>query len=193
MEYYQEITLLPCAEVSLAFLWTKVFTQLHIAFADEKNKSGHNPYAVSFPEYRETGLGEKIRVFAEAQELERLNLSKVLRHLLDYVHCTSIRKVPERKVQERKTYAIYSRYQPEGSIRVKAKRYAKRHPGVTIEEAARLLQGKRKSARLPYIQMKSLSRGGTFSLFIKKRVEKESALTECGTYGLSNNRTVPEF
>lgn len=193
MEYYQEITLLPCAEVSLAFLWTKVFTQLHIAFADEKNKSGHNPYAVSFPEYRETGPGEKIRVFAEAQELERLNLSKVLGHLLDYVHCTSIRKVPERKVQERKTYAIYSRYQPEGSIRVKAKRYAKRHPGVTIEEAARLLQGKRKSARLPYIQMKSLSRGGTFSLFIKKRVEKESALTECGTYGLSNNRTVPEF
>ena len=151
MEYYQEITLLPCAEVSLAFLWTKVFTQLHIAFADEKNKSGHNPYAFSFPEYRETGLGEKIRVFAEAQELERLNLSKVLGRLLDYVHCTSIRKVPERKVQERKTYAVYSRYQPEGSIRVKAKRYAKRHPGVTIEEAARLLQGKRKSVRLPYI------------------------------------------
>lgn len=193
MEYYQEITLLPCAEVSLAFLWTKVFTQLHIAFADEKNKSGHNPYAVSFPEYRETDLGEKIRVFAEAQELERLNLYKVLGRLLDYVHCTSIRKVPERKVQERKTYAIYSRYQPEGSIRVKAKRYAKRHPGVTIEEAARLLQGKRKSVRLPYIQMKSFSRGGTFSLFIKKRVEEESALTECGTYGLSNNRTVPEF
>jgi CRISPR-associated endonuclease Csy4 len=190
MEYYQEITLLPCAEVSLAFLWTKVFTQLHIAFADEKNKSGHNPYAVSFPEYRETGLGEKIRVFAEAQELERLNLSKVLGRLLDYVHCTSIRKVSERKLRG---YAVYSRYQPEGSIRVKAKRYAKRHPGVTIEEAARLLQGKRKSVRLPYIQMKSLSRGGTFSLFIKKRVEEESALTECGTYGLSNNRTVPEF
>lgn len=40
MEYYQEITLLPCAEVSLAFLWTKVFTQLHIAFADEKIKAG---------------------------------------------------------------------------------------------------------------------------------------------------------
>ena len=39
MEYYQEITLLPCAEVSLAFLWTKVFTQLHIAFADEKNNA----------------------------------------------------------------------------------------------------------------------------------------------------------
>ena len=190
MEYYQEITLLPCAEVSLAFLWTKVFTQLHIAFPDEKNKSEHNPYAVSFPEYRETGLGEKIRVFAEAQELERLNLSKVLGRLFDYVHCTGIRKVPERKLRG---YAVYSRYQPEGSIRVKARRYAKRHPGVTIEEAARLLQGKRKSVRLPYIQMKSFSRGGTFSLFIKKRVEEESALTECGTYGLSNNRTVPEF
>ena len=122
--------------------------------------------------------------------MERLNLSKVLGRLLDYVHCTSIRKVPERKLRG---YAVYSRYQPEGSIRVKAKRYAKRHPGVTIEEAARLLQGKRKSVRLPYIQMKSLSRGGTFSLFIKKRVEEESALTECGTYGLSNNRTVPEF
>ena len=59
MEYYQEITLLPCAEVSLAFLWTKVFTQLHIAFADEKNKSGHVPYAISFPEYEEKGLERK--------------------------------------------------------------------------------------------------------------------------------------
>ena len=107
----------------------------------KKNKSGHNPYAVSFPEYRETGLGEKIRVFAEAQELERLNLSKVLGRLFDYVHCTSIRKVPERKLRG---YAVYSRYQPEGSIWVKARRYAKRHPGVTIEEAARLLQRKEK-------------------------------------------------
>ena len=143
-----------------------------------------------FPNIGKQVWEKKIRVFAEAQELERLNLSKVLGRLLDYVHCTSIRKVPERKLRG---YAVYSRYQPEGSIWVKARRYAKRHPGVTIEEAARLLQGKRKSVRLPYIQMKSLSRGGTFSLFIKKRVEKESVLTECGTYGLSNNRTVPEF
>ena len=168
----------------------QVFTQLILLLQMKKNKDGHVPYAISFPEYEEKGLGEKIRIFAGEKELEMLNLSRVLERLFDYVHCTSIRRVPERKLRG---YAVYSRYQPEGSIWVKARRYAKRHPGVTIEEAARLLQGKRKSVRLPYIQMKSLSRGGTFSLFIKKRVEKESALTECGTYGLSNNRTVPEF
>lgn len=49
MEYYQEITLLPCAEVSLAFLWTKVFTQLHIAFADEKIKADITPMPFHFP------------------------------------------------------------------------------------------------------------------------------------------------
>ena len=38
MLYYQEITLLPDAETSVNFLWTKVFTQLHIALADRKNK-----------------------------------------------------------------------------------------------------------------------------------------------------------
>lgn len=48
MEYYQEITLLPCAEVSLAFLWTKVFTQLHIAFADEKIKADITPMPFHF-------------------------------------------------------------------------------------------------------------------------------------------------
>ncbi len=190
MEYYQEITLRPDAEIPLAFLWTKVFTQLHIAFVDEKNKNGHAPYAVSFPEYGETGVGEKIRVFAEEQELEKLDLSKVLGRLLDYVQYTGIRKVPEKKI---KKYAVYSRYQPEGSIQRKARRYAKRHPEITAEEATQLLKTKKEPARLPYIQMKSLSSGKTFSLFIKKQTVPNPMSAEIGVYGLSNIGTVPEF
>ena len=52
MEYYREITLLPDAEVPLYFLWTKVYSRLHIAFADRKNKFS-TVYAVSFPEYKD--------------------------------------------------------------------------------------------------------------------------------------------
>ncbi len=188
MDYYQEITLLPDLEVPPAFLWTKVFSQLHIAFADEKNRNGRNPYAVSFPEYGEEGLGEKIRIFAEEEELERLNLPKVLARFMDYVHYKSIRKVPRIK-----RYAVYSRYQPEAALWRKAKRYAKRHPETDIEKAKQLLKTKKESEKWPYIQMKSLSNGENFSLFIKKRIEEKPVEAEIGTYGLSNLGTVPEF
>ena len=40
MNFYQEITLIPDAEISPYFLWSKVYTQLHIALADVKNQHG---------------------------------------------------------------------------------------------------------------------------------------------------------
>ena len=40
MNYYQEIQLLPNGEVSLAFLWTKMFTQLHLALVEEQRREG---------------------------------------------------------------------------------------------------------------------------------------------------------
>lgn len=37
MKYYQEITLIPDAEIPPDFLWTKVYAQIHLAFADREN------------------------------------------------------------------------------------------------------------------------------------------------------------
>lgn len=51
MNYYQDITLIPNGEVSLSFLWTKVFTQLHLVLAEEQRREGMVKTALAFPAY----------------------------------------------------------------------------------------------------------------------------------------------
>lgn len=90
MKFYQEITLIPDEEIAPYFLWSKVYTQLHIALADVKNTHGIDEIGVSFPQYRfeKQGnktwatLGVKLRVFAQSEEaLNKLNLAKWLERL----------------------------------------------------------------------------------------------------------------
>ena len=82
MNYYQDITLIPDGEVSLSFLWTKVFTQLHLALVEEKRREGMVKTALAFPAYQDKGLGNKIRILApSAEQLERLHLEQGLERL----------------------------------------------------------------------------------------------------------------
>ena len=52
MDWYQEITLIDQDEISPYFIWSKVYTQLHIAFAEHSNEQGRISFGVSFPQYR---------------------------------------------------------------------------------------------------------------------------------------------
>lgn len=191
MEYYQEITLLPDAETSLPFLWTKVFTQLHIAFADWKNKTGHMDFAVSFPEYGETTLGSKLRLMSETEEvLNAFHAEQALKRLRDYVHLTRVRPVPRRRIRG---WSLYSRWQAERALPSRARRYARRHTGVSEADAMRLLDRGKRTAFPPFIQMRSLSSGQRFSLFIQRQTKDKEARGPIGAYGLSSLQTVPEF
>ncbi|HHL31776.1 MAG TPA: type I-F CRISPR-associated endoribonuclease Cas6/Csy4, partial [Oceanospirillales bacterium] len=81
MNYYQDITLLPDAEITLGFIWQKVYQQVHIALADNKIAENQSAIAVAFPEYGSKGfpLGRKLRLLAETQEqLEQLDIKKWL-------------------------------------------------------------------------------------------------------------------
>lgn len=191
MNYYQEIQLLPNGEVSLAFLWTKMFTQLHLALVEEQRREGMVKTALAFPAYQDKGLGNKIRILApSAEQLERLHLEQELERFSDYVHRTTIRKIREHLIIG---YSIYSRYQPDESVERKARRYVRRHEGVSYEDALGLLDRRKETYDLPFIQMKSLSTAQTFSLFIKKtpcQIEQSGTLS---TYGLSDSASVPEF
>ena len=201
MNHYQEITLLPDAEISLAFLWTKVYTQLHLAFVAQKDTPNGGAFAVSFPEYTEgkgKGLGHKVRVFAETEEaLQTLNLDKKLERLLDYVHLTTIRPIPTRRL---KGYAIYSRQHAPHSQAQTARRFARRHGLPVEQETARLAKKQcqseklKKSIRdLPYIQMQSLTNHHKYNLFIHKQPTPSAAASPFSLYGLSPEAAVPEF
>ena len=115
MKYYQELTILPDPEISNYFIWSRLFTQLHIALADIKNQHGIDSIGVSFPEYyfdengKSSRLGSKLRIFAPNLEtLEKLDLNNWLDRLTDYVHIKSIKEVGNQAKVSRSKWAIFS-------------------------------------------------------------------------------------
>ena len=214
MKYYLEITLLPNPDFTLFKLWSKVFHQLHLGLVDIQDEQGRVPIGISFPDYvvgeKYSLLGEKCRLFAQDEAtLLRFDVQRWLKHLTDYVHCTSIRLIPE-KING---YATYQRYQPKINQAKLARRYAKRHdmnfesafngtvhlladkkpPNASYEMAFRYCDLSKKIVSMPFIRLDSLSNRHTFCLWIKKTEVSVSSGTYFSSYGLSANATVPVF
>ena len=195
MKYYLELTLLDCSEFSLYELWSQLYTQLHLALVEAKNQEQKVSVGVSFPQYRfnpekKLGfLGTKLRLFAQSEtELQTLDIKKWLDRLTDYVHITSIREVPENI----KGYAIYKRKQPKTNAERLARHRAKRGD-IDFDEALSRYQNVVKTTDLPFIQMKSLTSGQPFKLFIEKQPAEKSASQVFSTYGLGSESSIPEF
>ena len=200
MKYYQEITLIDQAEISSYFIWSKLYTQLHIALAEIKDTNDKVNIGVSFPQYRFNQeksigfLGTKLRLFAPNEaDLKKLDLKKWLDRLTDYVHITSIREVPENV----KGYAIYKRKQVKTNATRLARHRVKRGD-IGFDEALARYSNVVTTTDLPYIQMLSLSTSDEqdkkrFKLFIEKQNAEQSEIQVFSTYGLSSVSSVPEF
>ena len=198
MKYYQEVTLLPSLEISLAFLWTKVYGQIHLGLVSLKDENDCTPIGVSFPEYqpfshkrgeKDGGLGTKLRLFAKEEgDLNAMGVEKLLARMKDYVHITSVRLVPERP----KAHAVYRRFHQTKSVAQKARRFANRH-GMEYTEAEKLFPQVQMESAFPYIQMVSLTNRHRFDLFIVKEKKEQSTEGGFSVYGLSASATVPEF
>ena len=195
MQYYLELSLLPNEDTSVYFLWSKLYTQLHLAFVEQKDSQEKITYGVSFPRYRLSSdkgigfLGDKLRIFAHStQELEQLNLNKWLERLNDYVHITAPRETPNNV-----SYAIYSRAVPKDSVEKRILHQAQRR-NISITEAATHFKDLVYPPLIePFISLKSLSGQHIFKLHIKKTLTDEASMGKFGTYGLSKTVTVPEF
>ena len=214
MKSYQELTLLPQEEISIYFLWSKTFQQIHLGLVEILDGQKRVPIGLSFPEYtmgEKFGvLGSKLRLFAaDEAALTRFDVTRRLSRRSDYVHCTGIRSVPSTV----KGYAVYQREQPKTGKERLARRYARRH-GLDYEtafngkvelsakhdnatECERMLMSYsemlHKTITTPFIRLKSLSNGNTFCLWIKKTDVENYNDGTFTTYGLSSTATVPEF
>ncbi|WHR58458.1 type I-F CRISPR-associated endoribonuclease Cas6/Csy4 [Acinetobacter haemolyticus] len=203
MQYYIELTLLPNEDTSAYFLWSKVYTQLHIAFAEHSNEQGRISFGVSFPQYRMNEqkkigfLGTKIRVFASSEnQLQQLNLGKWLERLIDYVHITQPREIPQAKING---YAHYYRVNPKMSVEERIVHQARRR-NISLDEAKQHFKQYIEQPIIePYVSLKSLSAkreqniDRPYRLYIGKSLVDEAKDGEFGTYGLSRMATVPEF
>lgn len=203
MKYYLELTLLPDEDNSAYFLWSKVYTQLHLAFVKHKDEQEKIPFGVSFPQYRINEqknigfLGSKIRIFAHSEhELQQLNLDKWLELLIDYVHITKPREVPQAKITG---YVHYFRINPKLRLDERIAYQAKRH-NISLEEAKQhFKQYTEQPIFEPYVSLKSLSAkrkeniDREYRLYIGKSPADEAKGGKFGTYGLNRMATVPEF
>lgn len=197
MTHYIEITLIDSLDFSLFELWSKLYTQLHLAFVEHKDEQEKIPYGVSFPQYRINEkkhigfLGSKIRIFANSEnELIQLNLDKWLDRLTDYVHTTSPREVPQAKITG---YACYFKANPKLAIEQRIAHQAARR-NISLNEAeAHFKDFIQQPNAEPYINLKSLSHDIKFRLYIGKTLADEANNEKFGTYGLSRTATVPEF
>lgn len=192
MKYYIDITLLPGADIAINFLWEKVYQQLHIALVNLKDSQQKVAVGVAFPEYddKEHKLGTILRLFSEAPEpLEQLSIKKTLSTLSEYTHVTRVKPVPETVTG----HALFKRIQTKSSTSRLARRKAKRE-NISYDEAwGRIAERPTQTTNALYIQMKSLSSGCSFPLFIHKQQVDQTHQGKFSTYGLSATTTVPEF
>lgn len=199
MKYYQEITLIDQAEISSYFIWSKLYTQLHIALAEIKDTNNKVNIGVSFPQYifeekiedkkAKINMGKKLRLFAQNEaDLTKLDIKKWLDRLTDYVHVTSVREVPANI----KSYAIYKRKQVKTNA-IRLARHRVKHGDIGFDEALARYSNVVTTTDLPFIQMKSLTSDQMFKLFIEKRSIEQSESQVFSTYGLSSESSVPEF
>jgi len=223
MRFYQEIALIKTPDISPYFIWSKLYTQLHLALVEQQNPDNTVDIGVSFPEYRcfdkdnktITVLGGKLRVFANNQAaLEQLNLTHWFSRLADYVHTTSIKEVPN-DVSE---YVQVARYRPNLNMEKLTRRFMRRESKrtgreISFEEAQEIqnqrfvdkAEGKvsLETAKshysnpnvkdMPYIKMRSLSGDREFSLLIKQQPVERQQQGSFSTYGLSSKATVPNW
>lgn len=202
MKYYQDITLLSDAEVSLGFIWEKVYQQIHLMLVEHKSGTNVSEVGLSFPGYGEKAfpLGHQLRVFAESEALlSRLSVEKWLQRLSDYVHVKSIKPVPADVTE----YACFTRCHPKSQQRRlkqldrRTNYLAQKHGIDESTMRAKLLASIEKSSgmsQLPYINVQSLStsaeshRRHKFMLFIQcdksNSTESDSQIFTC--YGLSH-------
>lgn len=203
MKYYIDITLLPDTEVSLGFVWYKLYQQIHLMLVENKIGEKDSAIAVSFPTYAKKGfpLGDKLRLLASTkEELEKLDAPRWLSRLDDYVHIKGIKAVPD-DVTEFVYFKRWIYKSPEklrSQVDKRAEYLATKHSLKVEEVKANLLlsiDNMKLESNLPYLNMTSLSTDSSvpaserrnFKLFIEKQqvqvLGNNEKLFTC--YGLS--------
>tara|TARA_R110001599_G_scaffold309997_1_gene517088 strand:+ start:656 stop:1294 length:639 start_codon:yes stop_codon:yes gene_type:complete len=212
MKYYLDITLLPEADITLGFIWQKVYQQVHIALVDNKIGLNEAAIAVSFPCYGKQAfpLGNQLRLLAnEEKQLTTLNIKQWLSRLEDYVHIKSIKPVPEKI-----SHVAFVREQVKGEARIekdmlsKAQRWSEKSGQPLDVCLAELEKSKPKANNnAPFIWLESqetkqrdLASSRKFPLFIRKVGVAEQQLGKFNCYGLSVNHnhkeklaSIPQF
>jgi CRISPR-associated endonuclease Csy4 len=195
MKYYIDIKLHSDNEISLGFIWEKVYAQIHLAMVNQKNSEGMCKVGFSFPKYgKDFPLGDILRLFAPTEkEFELLNTEEYLKRFADYVLISKVKEIPKHI----ETYVTFSREQFKSNTERLVRRQAKRQ-GISLDKARENYKDfdeekKKKDNKLPYINMRSLSNKNKMKVFIDKHIKEKATEGLFTSYGLSRTSSVPWF
>lgn len=184
MDYFMDIRVLPDPEFGEEMLMAALFAKLHRALG----ASGRGDIGVSFPEFS-IKPGPLLRLHGEESALSELEETLWRKGLNDY--CQSGRVMP---VPEIKGWRCVSRVQVKSSPERLMRRSVKKGWLTQDEADARLLTMREQSTTLPWLNMKSLSNGQMFPLFVCHGELRGLRVSgKFSSYGLSNVATIPWF
>lgn len=196
MKYYIDIKLLSDNEISLGFIWQKVYAQMHLAMVKQKDSQGLCKVGFSFPKYGKSfPLGDILRLLAPTkEELKLLDIEENLKRFSDYVLISDIKEVPVNV----ETYVTFSRKQFKNSNTERLVRRQAKRKGISIDEARKNYKDFDeekilKENKLPYININSLSTQNKMKIFIDKNIKEKATDGLFTSYGLSKVSTVPYF
>ncbi len=182
MDYYQQFTLLADPEFSETTLMNALMAKLHRALHD----LGQGEVGVSFPS-ADKNMGAVLRLHGSREALARLEDTLWYRGMRDHCEISTIETVPD-AVQWR----LVRRRQPKLTA-AKVRRGIKR--GNYTKEQAQTLWSESKDRLLkgPFVQLKSISSGEPFRLYIEQLPQPGPCLGSFNRYGLATEATIPWF
>ncbi len=187
MNRYIEIRILPDPEFVETMLMNALFSKLHRGLAD----LGSGAVGVSFPDITlesPFGLGERLRLHGDGQQLSQLMELKWMTGLHDHTETSGLLYVPA-NIRHR----TFFRVQAKSSFERLRRRRIQRHR-VDVEAAIRAIPEHPERLKLPYVMLASRSTGQRFPLFVNAGDFVDTAVTgKFGAYGLSRTVTIPWF
>lgn len=188
MNCYIEIQLLPDPEFGAPMLMNALFAKLHRGLAD----LGSGAVGASFPDITlepPYGLGERLRLHGDEQQLSRLMELKWITGMRDHTESSKLLNVPE-NVQHRTFFRVQAKSSPERLRRRRVRRH-----GVNHEAAAQGIPGHAvERLKLPYLMLASRSNGQRFPLFVNVgNLVDKAVVGNFNSYGLSRTTTIPWF
>ncbi|WP_171998877.1 type I-F CRISPR-associated endoribonuclease Cas6/Csy4 [Cronobacter sp. JZ38] len=184
MDHYQDIQVLPDPEFRQETLMAALFAKLHRALGAR----GTGDIGVSFPD---VGIkpGGRLRLHGLQPALAELEATRWRAGLQDYCQSSAILPVPQ--VQGWRTVSrVQVKSNPERLMRRSVRK------GWLTEEAARqrLCDLHEQQTSLPWIQVKSLSSGQYYRIFIQHGELLTAPVSGVfSSYGLSPSATIPWF
>ena len=184
MDHYIEIRVLPDPEFSEEMLMAALVAKLHRALGQR----GQGDIGISFPAYS-IKPGPVLRLHGQHQALSDLESLTWRKGLSDYCVSSDIKPVPA--VTQ---WRCVSRVQVKSSAQRLMRRSVKKG-WLTEEEAQqRLLTMQEARTDLPWLNLRSLSTGQSFRLFIRHGdLLSAPVIGAFSTYGLSATATIPWF